>query len=161
MRRTVITSESDPAIVGLSKNIPNALTLIAKSVTPRGAVYRLHNSVATKNGAVNGTYIILKLNKEDGEQISIGSRVVIATKGPADEFPKFHRALTYGIWHDLDTVKQRNDDYKFTVISQCDLNTGAGLEIPEQHELMIYLESPDEVDWEKGSFFQFDVQELN
>lgn len=160
MRNTSITSQSSKEIVTLTQNVTNVATPVMKVSTPRGATYRLHNTTAVRGGLVSGTYLILDLCDSSGDRISGASRVLIASRGPASEFPTFHRALPYSIWRDLTTTQQRNEDYKATLVSQSDLNVGAGIEVPEGHELQIFLESPQIIDWEK-SFVQFDVEEVN
>jgi len=160
MRKTSITSQSNPSIVALTANVANVATPYAKITVPRGAMYRLHNRNDVRDRSVQGTYIILDLRDAAGNKISGASRVLIGTRGPADEFPKFHRALPYSIWRDLSTQDQRNEDFKATIISQSDLNTNLGIEIPEGHQLLIHVEGPDVVDTTK-SFFQIDFEELN
>lgn len=160
MRKTSITSQSNPNIVTLTANVASTSTPVARITVPRGALYRLHNQNMVRNALVNGTYIILDLRDAAGNKISGASKLLVATRGPADEFPKFHRALPYSVWHDMDTTQQRNEDFKATIIGQTDLNVGPGIEIPEAHELLFYVEGPQVVDWGK-SFFQVDFEELN
>lgn len=160
MRKTSITSQSAANVVTLTANVANVSTPVFKLSVPRGAMYRLHNQNMVRGSVVNGTYIILDLRDAANNKISGGSRVLIATRGPADEFPKFHRAIPYSVWRDLETVQQRNEDFKATIIGQTDLNVGPGIEIPEASELYVYVEGPQVVDWTK-SFIQFDVEELN
>lgn len=160
MRKTSITSQSNPNTVALTANVAGTATPAMKITVPRGAVYRLHNQNNVRGQLVEGTYIILDLRDNAGNKISGASRVLIGTRGPADEFPKFHRALPYSVWHDLSTTDQRNEDFKATIISQSNLNTGVGIEIPEAHELLLYVESQQVVDWTK-SFAQIDFEELN
>ena len=160
MRKTAITSQSNPNIVTLTANVANVATPAFKAVVPRGATYRLHNTNIVRGSAVNGTYMIIDLRDNTGAKISGASRILVFTKSPAAEFPSFHRALPYSIWRDLETTQQRNEDYKATIITQADLNTGAGVEIPEGHEFHIFVESAQVVDWSK-SFVQVDFEELN
>lgn len=159
-RMTSITSQSNPGIVSLTANVAGVLTPVASITVPRGAAYRLHNRNNVRGGVVFGTYMIFDLRDNAGNKISGASRLVIATRGPADEVPKFHRALPFSIWRDLTTAEQRNEDYKATLISQADLNTDLGIEILEGHQLQLFVEGPQAVDWTK-SFFQIDFQELN
>ncbi|MVN89377.1 hypothetical protein GO986_21820 [Deinococcus sp. HMF7620] len=160
MRKTSITSQSSPSVVSLSATIANVATPYARITVPRGATYRLHNRNEVRGVRMNGTYVILDLRTGAGDKISGASRVLFFTRGPADEFPKFHRAIPYSVWRDLSTTDQRNEDFKATIISQTDLNTDLGLEIPEGHQLLIQVEGPDVVDTTK-SFFQVDFEELN
>lgn len=162
MRKTSITSQSAASIVTLTPNVAGVSTPIAKITVPRGAMYRLHNTNLVRNQVVNGTYIILDLRDAAGNKISGASKILVATKGPADEFPKFHRALPFSVWSDLSTTDQRNEDFKATIISQTDLNVGVGIEIPEASELYLYVDGPQVVDWSNSkSFFQMDFEELN
>lgn len=160
-RKTSLTSQSSPSIVTLSSNIAGTATPIFKAVAPRGATYRLHNTNLVRGSVVNGTYIILDLRDGDNNKLSGASKVIVATRSPAAEFPTFHRAIPYSTWVDMTTTQQRNEDYKATLISGADLNTGAGIEIPEGHELLLYVDGPQAVDWTGDSFVQIDVQELN
>lgn len=160
MRKTSITSQSSPAVIALTANVAGTATPVATITVPRGAMYRLHNTNVVRGGVVNGTYLIVDLRDNAGNKISGASRLLVATKGPADEFPRFHRAIPYAVWRDLDTTQQRNEDYKATIIGQTDLNTGPGIEIPEAHQLLIYVDGPQVVDWSK-SFLQTDFEELN
>ncbi|WP_034383170.1 hypothetical protein [Deinococcus sp. YIM 77859] len=160
MRKTSITSQSNPNVVALTANVAGTATPVFKLTVPRGAVYRLHNANMVRGQVVNGTYIILDLRDAAGNKISGASKVLVATRGPADEFPRFHRALPYSIWRDLDTTQQRNEDFKATIIGQADLNVGPGIEIQEAHELLLYVDGPQVVDWSK-SFVQIDFEELN
>lgn len=160
MRKTSITSQSNPAIVALAANVAGTSTPVATITVPRGALYRLHNQNVVRGQVVNGTYLILDLRDNTGTPISGASRVLVATRGPADEFPKFHRAIPYSVYRDLSTTQQRNEDYKATIIGQTDLNTGPGIEIPEASQLILFVEGPQQVDWSK-SFFQVDFEERN
>ncbi len=160
MRKTSITSHSNASVVTLSTNAINVATPIFKLVVPRGATYRLHNQNVVRGGLVQGTYIILDLRDSAGNNISSSSGIYIATRGPADEFEKKHRRLPYAVWHDLETVQQRNEDFKATIIGQTDLNVGPGIQIPEGHELLLFAESPQVINWSK-SFVQIDFEELN
>jgi hypothetical protein len=160
MRKTTITSDSNPTVVSRTANVVGTPTPIFTLTVPRGATYRLHNQNMVRGEPVRGTYFIFDLRDNTGQPITGASRVVVASRTPADEFPKFHRALPYSIFRDLSTAQQRNEDYKATIIGQSDLNTGPGIEIPEAAQLMLYLDSPQVIDWTK-SFVQFDVEELN
>ncbi len=146
MRKKTITSQSDSSIVTLTANVAGTATPVA-AITVRGV-------------PTTGTYIIADLRDSSGQPISGASKLIIASRGPADEYEKKHRALPYSIWRDLSTTQQRNEDFKATLISQSDLNTGPGLEITEQHQLLLFVEGPAVVDWSK-SFFQIDFEELN
>lgn len=160
MRKKTITSQSDSSIVTLAQNVAGTATPIATITVPRGATYRLHNSNMVRGSMVTGTYIIADLKDNTGQPISGASKLIVASRGPSDEYEKKHRALPFSIWRDLSTTQQRNEDYKATLISQSDLNTGPGLEIIEQHQLLLFVEGPQVVDWSK-SFFQIDFEELN
>ncbi len=160
MRKKTITSQSDPSIVTLTANIANTATPVATITVPRGTTYRLHNTNEIRGVSTTGTYIILDLKDANGQPISGASKVIVASRGPADEYEKKHRALPYSNWRDLTTTQQRNEDYRATLVSQTDLNTGPGLEIIEQHQVMLFVEGPTAVDWSK-SFFQIDFEELN
>ncbi|THF88470.1 hypothetical protein E7T09_04495 [Deinococcus sp. KSM4-11] len=160
MRKTSVTSQSSAAVIALTANVAATSTPVATITVPRGALYRLHNQNMVRGVPVNGTYLILDLRDATNAKISGASRILVATRGPADEFPKFHRAIPYSVWRDLDTTQQRNEDYKATIIGQTDLNVGVGIEIPEAHQLLVYVEGPQVVDWTK-SFFQADFEELN
>ena len=159
-RNTSITSVSSPSVVSLSNNVAGTATPIMKITVPRGATYRLHNSNLVRGSRVEGTYMIVDLRDSTGAKISGATKILVATKSPAAEYPTFHRALPYSIWSDLSTTQQRNEDFKATILTQSNLNTGVGIEIKEAHELLLYVESQQVVDWSK-SFVQIDFEELN
>ena len=158
-KTTTISSQSNPALVTVTPNVVNVSSQVFRLTVPRGASYDLMNRTRVKGQDVKGLLLILDLNTAAGIRINGASIVKLRTLNPAQEDPKTIRALPYGIWRDISSTQQRNDDFKATLASATDLDTPA-LRLGEFRQVIIEVVSSDLIDWTR-SYIQFDVEEFN
>ena len=129
-------------------NVPGVATPIIAWEVPARAEWEL----------VAGTVPNLRLYRNDGQQISRRSRIVIASRLPHQEIPREVLTFSYDPFYSL-TVDQQNDDaYKARLQL---LVPGGGVSFGESYRLELWLASPDQVDWDyPDTFVALDVYEL-
>lgn len=149
MKNRILSSQSATAIMSSMANVANVLTPVLVFTTPDGAVYDISNHTLVRGVDVKGVAIIADLRNSNGDRIRAGS-LFIGSASPADEFTTQHRSVPLTTWADLDTSEQKNENFKATIASACDLNFGDVLVLPRGYQLVISINSPEVIDWSKS-----------
>lgn len=162
-KNTVLSSQSDATLVTFTANTanPGVPQPVFTVTVPRGARYGLRNYTMIRGQKVRGAHFILDLNTAASVRISGATKVSFGVKNPSEENIRWLRTVPYNVWKEITAVNQRNDDYKGTIVPQCDLGFAGDMGIlNEQAKFYIGLEGPDVIDTTK-SFISFEVSEFN
>lgn len=157
-KRTLISSESDAALVTKTANVVTAVepSQIFKLVVPNGARYKLPNFTNVKGTLRRGAHFVLDLNVAAGTRIASASKIAFGAKSPAGESYKMIRTVGYGPWYPISSINQRDEQFMGGIL--VDLDVPQGLLLPEKYEIGIFVKSADLVSW-TTSYLQFFVDE--
>lgn len=159
MKTITLSNQSAAEIVTTRENTPNVATPVMNIRVPDGAAYILPNQTTVGGVLYNGAVIVADIRNEAGDRIRSGN-LVVGFRAPNAEFTTPQRALPLSNWADLTTTQQKNAQFRGTLAQATDLNVGPSLTLRNRSSLVLMIESPEVIDWDK-SYIEVTFEEVN